>query len=95
VAGIRDRFLDDLRSHRWTPEWFGKTETLHDSLEVYRQKRSRAGGTPRPLRARPRLGRPFNGDQITYYVTGKTKTVRAFENAKLASRWSRRTPTKT
>ncbi|MBE0616739.1 MAG: DNA polymerase II, partial [Proteobacteria bacterium] len=89
VPALKDRLLDDLRHHRWTPAWFGKTETLHDSLETYRQKRRRS---QRNAAAAYELalasGRPFQpGDQVTYYVAGKGTKVKVFESARLASEW--------
>jgi len=74
-GGIRDRFLDDLRSHRGR-RVVRKTETLHDSSRSTARSGSRAGGTPRRLRAGAGIGAPVQpGDQITYYVTGKSKAV--------------------
>jgi DNA polymerase elongation subunit (family B) len=94
VPALRARFLDDLEHHRWTPAWFAKTETLHDSLEVYRQKRQKAA---RNAAAAYELalasGRPFQpGDQVTYYVAGAGKGVRVFESARLASQWDPAAP---
>jgi len=89
VPELRDRFLRDLREHRWTPEWFGKTETLHDSLETYRQKRQKnARNAAAAYELALASGRPFQpGDQITYYVAGQGRSVRVFEAAKLAAEW--------
>jgi DNA polymerase, archaea type len=94
VPGIKERFLDDLRNHRWTPSWFGKTETLHDSLEVYRQKRQKsARNAAAAYELALSTGRPFQpGDQVTYYVAGTGKNVRVFESARLASRWNPAAP---
>ncbi|MDW7709613.1 MAG: DNA polymerase domain-containing protein [Deferrisomatales bacterium] len=94
VPGLKERYLDDLRRHRWTPEWFAKTETLHDSLDVYRQKRRKS---TRNASAAYELalatGRPFQpGDQVTYYVAGDGKNVRVFESARLASQWDPEAP---
>ncbi len=94
VPRIKERFLDDLRNHRWTPKWFAKTETLHDSLDVYRKKRERSS---RNASAAYELalasGRPYQpGDQVTYYVTGTRPNVRVFESARLASEWDPRNP---
>ena len=64
-----------------------KTETLRDSLETYvekieKGKRNRSAAYELALRT----GRPFvPGDQVTYYITGTKKSVRAFEVAKLLS----------
>ncbi|GAB4257469.1 MAG: DNA polymerase domain-containing protein [Deferrisomatales bacterium] len=94
VARIKERFLDDLRAHRWTPEWFAKTETLHDTLEVYRQKRARsARNASAAYELALASGRPYQpGDQITYYVTGTQASVRVYDHAKPASQWDPRAP---
>jgi len=42
IPTLRDLFLDDLRNHRWAPDLFAKTETLHDSLAVYLEKRKKS-----------------------------------------------------
>ena len=89
VPRLKEQFLRDLRDHRWTPEWFGKTETLHDSLETYRQKRQKSARNAAAVyELALASGRPFQpGDQITYYVAGQGKNVRVFETAKLAAEW--------
>src|SRR5204863_7091923 len=67
--------------------WLMKTDTLQDSLEKYRQKiagsaRNRAAAYELALAS----GRDYKpGEQISYYITGTTKKVAAYENAKLAS----------
>ncbi|WP_245693506.1 DNA polymerase domain-containing protein [Deferrisoma camini] len=94
IPAIKERFLEDLRAHRWTPEWFAKTETLHDSLEVYRKKRARnARNASAAYELALASGRPYRpGDQITYYVTGSSPKVRVFEAARLASEWDPSAP---
>jgi DNA polymerase elongation subunit (family B) len=94
ILVTRDLFLEDVRQHRWTPDLFAKTETLHDSLAVYREKRSRSS---RNASAAYELalasGRSFQpGDQVTYYVSGRGKTVRVFECARFASDWDAKKP---
>jgi DNA polymerase elongation subunit (family B) len=64
-----------------------KTDTLQDSLDKYRQKiagsaRNRAAAYELALTS----GRGYRpGDQVSYYITGATKKVAAYENAKLAT----------
>ncbi|MHB8767111.1 MAG: DNA polymerase domain-containing protein [Deferrisomatales bacterium] len=89
VAGLKDRYLEELRAHRWSPDRFAKTETLHDSLEVYRQKRLKsARNASAAYELALASGRPFQpGDQISYYVAGQAKTVKVFEAAKPVSAW--------
>jgi DNA polymerase elongation subunit (family B) len=94
VPALRDLFLDDLRNHRWTPELFAKTETLHDSLPVYLDKRREsARNTSAAYELALASGRPFQpGDQVTYYVAGRGKNIRVFEAAKLATQWNPQDP---
>ena len=64
-----------------------KTDTLQDSLEKYRQKiagsaRNRAAAYELALAS----GRNYKpGEQVSYYITGTTKKVAAYESAKLAA----------
>ena len=69
---------------------FARTETLQESLEVYRE---RLAAGLRPAAAAYELaaasGRPVQpGDQISYYVAGRTARVAVNETAKLASSWN-------
>ena len=64
-----------------------KTDTLQDSLEVYRQKIS---GKRRNVAAAYELAlkasRPYNsGDQISYYVSGKGLKVKVNAAARMVS----------
>jgi DNA polymerase, archaea type len=89
VARIIDRRLDDFAAHRVDVRAFARTETLHESLDAYRQK---VGAGARPVSAAYELaaaaGRVLEpGDQISYYVTGRGAGVPVNEYAKLASQW--------
>ena len=89
VRRIIDRRLDDFAAHRIDVRAFARTETLHESLDAYRQKIT-AGA--RPVSAAYELaaaaGRVLEpGDQISYYVTGRGAGVPVNERAKLASQW--------
>ena len=89
VARIINRRLDDFAAHRVDVRAFARTETLHESLDAYRQKIT-AGA--RPVSAAYELaaaaGRVLEpGDQISYYVTGRGAGVPVNERAKLASQW--------
>ncbi len=89
VARIINRRLDDFAAHRIDVRAFARTETLHESLDAYRQKIT-AGA--RPVSAAYELaaaaGRVLEpGDQISYYVTGRGAGVPVNERAKLASQW--------
>jgi DNA polymerase elongation subunit (family B) len=87
IVDLRDKFEKQIREREWMIDMLMKTDTLQDSLEKYRQKiagsaRNRAAAYELAL-ASGRNYRP--GDQISYYITGATKKVAAYENAKLAS----------
>ena len=87
IAALRDDFEQKIRNREWNIDMLMKTDTLQDSLEKYRQK---IAGSARNRAAVYELaaasGRTYRpGDQISYYITGTTKKVAAYENAKLAS----------
>ena len=86
---VVDRWLADFAAHRVDVRAFARTETLQESLEVYRE---RVAGGLRPISAAYELaaasGRPVQpGDQISYYVAGRTARVAVSDVAKLASQW--------
>ena len=87
IPALRDEFERKIREGEWPIEMLMKTDTLQDSLDKYRAKiagsaRNRAAAYELAL-ASGRAYRP--GDQISYYITGATKKVSAYEAAKLAS----------
>jgi DNA polymerase, archaea type len=89
VRAIIDRWLGDFAAHRVELRTFARTETLQESIELYREK-VRAGA--RPASAAYELagasGRAVQpGDQVSYYVTGRGAGVAVNEYAKLASLW--------
>jgi DNA polymerase, archaea type len=76
-----------IAAHQMPIRELMKTDTLQDSLEVYRQKIS---GKRRNVAAAYELAlkasRPYNsGDQISYYVTGKGLRVKVSAAAKMVS----------
>jgi len=87
ISGLRDEFESKIRNRETPIDWLMKTDTLQDSLEKYRQKiagsaRNRAAAYELALAS----GRNYKpGEQISYYITGTTKKVPAYEAAKLAS----------
>lgn len=89
IGALRDDFEKKIRNREWPIEMLMKTDTLQDSLEKYRQKiagsaRNRAAAYELALTS----GRNYRpGDQISYYITGTTKKVAAYENSKLAREW--------
>ncbi|HEX7516237.1 MAG TPA: DNA polymerase domain-containing protein [Chthoniobacterales bacterium] len=87
IGDLRNDFERKIRAREWPITWLMKTDTLQDSLEKYRQKiagsaRNRAAAYELAL-ASGRDHKP--GEQVSYYITGTTKKVAAYENAKLAS----------
>ena len=76
-----------LEQHQIDIALLAKTETLSESPETYQAKikakqRNRAAAYELALKS----GRDFRaGDQVSYYITGKEKKVRAFENCKFAA----------
>ena len=87
IGDLRTDFERKIREREWPITWLMKTDTLQDSLEKYRQKiagsaRNRAAAYELALAS----GRDYKpGEQVSYYITGTTKKVAAYENAKLAS----------
>ena len=71
-------------------EALAKTEALQDSLASYQKKitassRNRSAAFELAIKS----GRNHQaGDQISYYITGATKRVTAYENAKLITDWN-------
>jgi DNA polymerase I len=87
ISDLRSDFERKIREREWTINWLMKTDTLQDSLEKYRQKiagsaRNRAAAYELALAS----GHDYKpGEQVSYYITGTSKKVAAYENAKLAS----------
>jgi DNA polymerase I len=87
IGDLRERFEKQIRGREWKIDMLMKTDTLQDSLDKYRQKiagsaRNRAAAYELALSS----GRNYRpGDQISYYITGTTRKIAAYENAKLAS----------
>jgi DNA polymerase I len=89
VKTIVDRWMEDFAAHRVPVRTFARTETLQETLEAYREKRD-AGtrGTAAAYELALASGRKWEpGDQISYYVTGRTARVAVTEYAKLAAEW--------
>ncbi len=89
VRKLLDDYRECLVSKKWSVETFAKNESLQDSLSKYQEKIA-AGGRNRAAvyELAIQSGRNLQpGDSISYYITGTTKKVKAFEAAKLASEW--------
>jgi len=94
VPALVERCRKRFETHDFDITDFMKTETLQDSLDTYKAKRS---GKKRNPSAAYELAlkseRHYQpGDQISYYVAGRGKTVKVHEACKLAAEWDRAHP---
>jgi DNA polymerase, archaea type len=89
VKAVVDRWLGDFAAHRVDVKIFARTETLQESLEVYRERvAANLRGPAAAYELAAASGRAVQaGDQISYYVAGRTLRVTVNEAAKLASQW--------
>ena len=89
AAALREELTLRIRRREVPIEALAKTEALQDSVASYRKKitassRNRSAAFELAIKS----GRNYQaGDQISYYVTGATRKVTAYENAKLISEW--------
>jgi DNA polymerase elongation subunit (family B) len=89
VRAVIDRWLAAFAAHQVPVRQFARTETLSETLDAYRE-RVQAGLRPPSaayelLIAAGRACQP--GDQISYYVTGRSPNVAVLEYSRLASEW--------
>lgn len=97
IQGLHDLYLatrDRILRHDWQGvESFSRTETLKDTVAQYLDdvgagRRTRAAAYELAIERERATGRPVRkGDRISYYVTGTTAGVTAFENCRLAEAW--------
>jgi DNA polymerase elongation subunit (family B) len=102
VAGLHALYLrtrDAILAHDWKGvQSFQRTETLKDTPERYLAdveagKRTRAASYELAIRRVEATGQPIvKGDRISYYVTGSSANVTAFEHARLADAWDPASP---
>jgi len=87
IAGLFRQAMEKIERHQVPISWLAKTEALTESLETYREKVTAGKRNPSALyELAMASGRPYRaGDQLSYYVTGKTKKVKVYENSKLSS----------
>jgi DNA polymerase I len=87
IAAVLDDFKKRIETHQMDISWLAKTETLTESPETYRQKVAAKKRNPSATyELALASGRTYRaGDQVSYYVTGTRKTVRVYDNCKLAS----------
>src|SRR5438093_299576 len=89
IPPLYQRYIARLERHEFDISEICKTEAISESLGSYRQKIKEKKRNPSALYElalkAPQEYQP--GDQISYYVTGATKRVKAYESCKLASQW--------
>lgn len=94
IPHLFQQHMERIAGHQWDVKMFMKTEMLQDSLEKYREKirngaRNRSAAYELALQSERRY-QP--GDQISYYVTGDSEKVQAYDHCKRASEWDTRNP---
>ncbi len=80
-------YIDRIRSRDLNVAWISRTETINESPAAYREKvqsgkRNPAAAFEIALAAEKTYRA---GDQVSYYVSGSTKDVAAYENCRAAS----------
>jgi DNA polymerase I len=94
LEGLYQDYLRRLARHEFGVGELMKTETLQDSLEIYRDKLGRGR---RNIAAAYELAlkssRPYlSGDQISYYVSGRGAHVKVAAAAKMAAAYDAERP---
>jgi DNA polymerase I len=85
---VVDRWLNDFGAHRVPIRAFARAETLHEPLETYREQLAKGRPPSAAYEVAAASGRTWaTGDQISYYVVGRSATVTVHEYARLASEW--------
>lgn len=89
IRNLHNEYQAKIERHELPISDLMKTDTLQDSLDVYRAKR---GGKRRNVAAAYELAlkaqRPYqSGDQISYYVAGAGTRVKVAEAAKVVSEY--------
>ena len=90
AAALREDLALRIRRRELSIEALAKTEALQDSVASYSKKitassRNRSAAFELAIKS----GRNYQaGDQISYYITGATRKVTAYENARFASEWN-------
>ena len=90
AALLREEVSLRIRRREMPIAALAKTEALQDSVASYTKKitassRNRSAAFELAIKS----GRNYQaGDQISYYITGATRKVTAYENARLISEWN-------
>jgi DNA polymerase elongation subunit (family B) len=85
IEGLYNSLRGDIENHRIAIQELAKTETLVDSLELYREKVGKKRRNPKAVYelalASDREYRP--GDQLSFYITGTRARVTAYRDCRL------------
>jgi hypothetical protein len=101
IQGLHELYLATrarILQHDWNVEDFARTETLKETVEHYQAdvacgRRSKAAAYELAIAQAQHSGRPVHrGDRLTYYITGSSAKVTAFESARLADTWEAQHP---
>jgi DNA polymerase I len=94
VRPLAQEYHERLERHEVALSSLAKTETLAESLEAYRQKvRARKRNPAAAYELALTSGRDYRaGDQVSYYVTGKGKGVKVYENCRLTTDYDPTSP---
>jgi DNA polymerase elongation subunit (family B) len=89
VRPVVDRWLTAFAAHQVPLRHFTRTETLQETVDVYRERvaagQRAASAAYELMIASGRACQP--GDQVSYYVAGRSRHVVVNEQARLASDW--------
>jgi len=94
VEKLYRNYFEKIGKHQFDITMLCKTETLSESLESYQKKvnekkRNQSAIYELALAS----GRKYrSGDQISFYVAGKGKKVKVFENCKMITEWNEKNP---
>ncbi len=94
IPKLFQSYMNRIAQHRWDVKMFMKTEMLQESLETYVEKtrkgqRNRSAAYELAIKSERRY-QP--GDQISFYVTGDSENVQAYDHCKLAREWGPKNP---
>ncbi|MGV8121758.1 MAG: DNA polymerase domain-containing protein [Candidatus Xenobiia bacterium LiM19] len=94
IETLYEEYSESFRLHRFPPRIFCKTETLQEAPLTYMAKvKDRKRNASAAYELALTSGVNYSaGDQISYYVSGKGKRVKVFENAKLVKNWDPSNP---
>jgi DNA polymerase, archaea type len=87
-------YMGRIERHEMDISRLAKTETLAETIDSYRQKVLAGKRNPAALyELALASGRPYRaGDQLSFYVTGEKKSVRVYENCRLAASYDPSNP---